>query len=127
MTYPDWVGDAVLDQKRTGPKQIEELVGLDPKKWRVVGIDIGGGEEHHSLAVVAVDRALCDEHQGGVFPKIAAEHNGDLPVTHFLIHDADPYEFLKKITHSFEFRMRIASTKDLNIVVENHSDIPKQE
>lgn len=128
VTFPDWVGDAVLDQRRTGrDARIAGQVGLDPEKWHVVGIDIGGGESYHSLSVVAVDRALFGEHESDVFPKIAAEHGGDLPVTEFMIHDVDPYEFLKSIIHSFEFRLRIERTQDMRIVVENHGDVPEPE
>jgi hypothetical protein len=48
VTYPDWSGTAQLDQRITAAG-IEVAVGLDPERWTVVDIDIGGGEYAHDL------------------------------------------------------------------------------
>lgn len=124
VTYPDWQGTAQLDQRMT-TAGLEEVVGLDRKKWFVVGIDIGGGEHEHQLRVLAVDRQIFPP-GGDVFPRIAEANGGKLPVTEFLVHDADPYEVLQKITHVFELRLRTRGTLGLAIRIVAHADVPEQ-
>ena len=123
VTYPDWNGTAQLDQRLTSAG-IEEVVGLDRNRWRVVGIDIGGGEHEHEIHVVAVDRSIFPE-GSDVFPRIAEAHGGVIPVTDFLVHDADPYEVLKAITHVFELRLRLGGTRDIPIQVTALADAPE--
>ncbi|WP_203135341.1 hypothetical protein [Microbacterium sp. JZ31] len=125
VTYPDWNGTAQLDEKMTG-KTPEHVVGLDPDEWSVIGFDIGGGETRHELHVIAVHRE--DMLDGGdVYPRIAEANGGEIPATEFLVHDVDPYEFLRAITHMFELRMRVRGTRDFPIRIVRQSDIPEQE
>lgn len=121
VTYPDWNGTAQLDQRRT-TAGIEEQVGLDPERWMVVGLDIGGGELSHALHVVAIDRALVPE-GGDVLPKIASSNGGNLPVTEFRVSGVDPYDLLRAVTHQFELRMRLRGTRELPIQVVTRADV----
>lgn len=123
VTYPDWKGTAQLDQRITAPG-IAEVVGLDPKRWFVVGFDMGGGETRHDLHVIAVDRSKVGDDS---LSQIAEANGGEIPVTDFLIHDVDPYEVLRKITHVFELRMRVRAASDIPIRVVGLSDVPEQE
>lgn len=124
VTYPDLVGTAQLDERKTAPP-VERAVGLDPEQWTVIGLDIGGGERAHELRVVAV--AADDMPDGGdVFPRIAEANGGEVPVTEFLIHDVDPYEVLRAITHQFELRLRVRSAADLRFRVVRQADVPEQ-
>lgn len=130
VTYPDWNGTAQLDERQTatevgGYLTPEQRVGLDPDEWTIVGLDIGGGEHGHELRVVAVHRDLIPE-GGDVFPKVADANNGQIPATEFLIHDVDPYEFLRSIAHMFELRMRVQGTRDLPIRIVAQADVPEQ-
>lgn len=125
VTYPDWNGTAQLDQRRTGDL-FEDIIGLDPDEWMIVGIDIGGGETRHELRVVAVNRADIPE-GGDVHPRIAAANGGEIPVTEFLVHNVDPYEVLRKITHMFELRLRTRGTRDFPLRVVRLADVPEQE
>ena len=124
VTYPDWVGTAQLDEKMTTPT-IHDLVDLDYEEWLIVGIDIGGGETNHDIKVLAVRQ---DPNFSGswVAPEIAANNNGEIPVTEFLLHDVDPYAFLKSITHMFEMRLKVQSFEQFPIRVVEQSDIPEQ-
>jgi hypothetical protein len=124
VSYPDWSGNAQLDQRRTSAG-LEEIVGLDPEIWMAIGLDIGGGESSHELRVVAVHRDLFTA-EGDVFPKIAAAYGGEIPATEFLIHDVDPYEVLRAVTHVFEMRLRRRGCRDLPIRVMSRSDVPEQ-
>lgn len=124
VTYPDWSGNAQLDQRMTS-KQLEEVVGLDRDEWMVIGLDIGGGEHDHELRVVAVHRDLMPD-GGDVLPKIAASNNGEIPATEFLVHDVDPYKVLQAITHLFEMKLRRRGTRDLPIRIMSQSDLPEQ-
>ena len=123
VTYPDWTGTAQLDQRMTA-RGIEEVVGLDPDRWTVVGIDIGGGERSHDLHVIAVDHAIFPEGKD-VFPRIAAANGGVIPATDFLVHDVDPYQVLQAITHVFELRLRMRGTRDLPVQITALADAPE--
>lgn len=123
VTYPDWQGTIQVDERRTGT-QLDELVGLDFDRWGIVGIDIGGGESGHTLHVLAVDKQKTgDAH----YEDVAAANGGELPVTDFLIHDADPYAVLQALTHVLELRMRVRSTVGLTIRVTALGDVPEQD
>lgn len=124
VTYDDWHGTAQLDHRSN--VSLYELVGIDHNKWMIIGLDIGGGEQHHELRVLAIDRQYIPE-GGDVLPKVAAMNNGEIPVTDFLIHDADPYEILRAITHAFDLRLRLKRTVDYPIRIEETADISEQE
>jgi PAS domain-containing protein len=121
VTYPDWSGNAQLDQRMTGSNaSFERLVGLDPDEWIILGFDIGWGEieqDVHELHVVAARRA-------DIRGSDSAE--GELPVTDFLIHDADPIEVLRAISHVFELRLRRRGIGDRPLRVVALADIPEQ-
>lgn len=124
VTYPDWVGTAQLDEKLTEPT-IRDAIDLDQDEWVIIGLDIGGGEHSHSLRVVAVHRDLIDD-GGTSWAAVAAANNGEIPATEFLIHDVDPYDVLKAITHVFEMRLRVAGIRDYRIRIMSQSDVPEQ-
>lgn len=104
VSIADWSGTAQLDQRHTGEHAIlEEYLGLDHDQWMIVGIDIGGGEVEsgrHDLHVVAVRRADLPD------ATVDADYSEEIPVTDFLVHDVEPYEILRAITHQFELRLR---------------------
>ena len=127
VTYPDMKGSAQLDVSMTRAR-IEQLVGLDDNEWFVIGLDIGGGDTAHQLRVIAIPR---DNMPAGddVLPKISAVSGGEIQATEFLIHDVDPYEILRAISHVFELRLRVAklADEDIHVRIVAHSDIPEQE
>ncbi|WP_434157567.1 hypothetical protein [Clavibacter michiganensis] len=125
VSFPDWKGTVQLDERMTGP-QLHELVGLDSDAWLVVGLHLGGGEHAHDLHVLAVDRAIVPT-GGDVFPKIARANGGEIPVTDFLIHNADPYAILKAMTHVLDLRLRARNTVGTPIRVVALDDVPKQD
>jgi hypothetical protein len=43
------------------------------------------------------------------------------------VHDVDPYEVLKGITHMFDLRLRLSSFNQFPIRVVDRGDIPPQE
>jgi hypothetical protein len=109
---------------------IEELVGLDPEEWDVVGIDIGGGETGiQPLEVVAVPRGLApagdQRTDESLYQAIARHNGGELPVTHFRIHQADAFEVLTKIMHVFEFRLRSRTVLGVDLRVMSQADVPE--
>lgn len=124
VTYPDWNGTAQLDEKVTDP-QLSELVGLDSGEWMIIGLDIGGGHGHHELRAVAVHNSLAPE-GGDVLPQIAESNGGEIPATEFLIHDIDPYDVLKAMSHVFELRLRLMGSRALPIRIMSRSDVPEQ-
>jgi hypothetical protein len=123
VVSPDWTGTAQLNQRRSA--DLAELAGLDSEKWLIVGFEIGGGENGHDLRVVAMRRELMPE-AADVFPRIAAEHDGGIPATEFVVHDVDAYDVLQAISRSFELRMRARGTRDLPIRIEARSEGPEQ-
>lgn len=124
VTYTDFIGTAALDHRMTG-ESAYSTAGIDEEKWLVVGFDIGGGEHDHQLKVVAVDLENIPVDQTNVIDYLMKEH-GHIPVQELMLHDVDPYKFLKQITHVFELRMRINHHSDKEIVVTGVTDIPKQ-
>lgn len=125
VTYTDFIGTAALDHRMTGESPYS-VAGIDEEKWLVVGFDMGGGEHDHNLKVIAVDLENIPDERTNVIDFLMKEH-GHVPVHELVIHDADPYEFLKQITHMFELRMRISHLSDKKIVVTDVVDIPKQD
>lgn len=128
VTHPDWQGTAQLDQRMTSAG-IEELIGLDPDEWDVIGIEIGGGESGlHPLDVVAVHRDIPAEGRRSdesLFEAMARTNGGELPATHFRVHDADAFEVLLKIMHVFDFRLRSRGVVGLPIRIMSQADIPE--
>lgn len=128
VAYPDWQGTAQLDQRMTSAG-IEELVGLDPSEWTVVGIDIGGGESGlHPLEVIAVHKDGRTEGRRSdesVFNSMARASGGELQATHFRVHEADALDVLLKIMHAFEFRLRSRGVVGVPIRIMAQADIPE--
>lgn len=128
VSYPDWQGTAQLDQRMTSAG-IEELVGLDEDEWTVVGIDIGGGESGlHPLEVVAVhsDVPAPDRRPDeSLFEAMARANGGELPATHFRVHEADAFDVLLEIMHVFDFRLRSRGAVDVSIRIMSQADLPE--
>jgi hypothetical protein len=55
----------------------------------------------------------------------AADDEGKIHATDFEIHDVDPYDILRRMTHVFELRLRVRSLADATIIIENRSDVPR--
>lgn len=117
VTYPDWSGTAQLDERKTNTETIDQRLGLSENE-HVVGLDIGGGESHQSLHVIVAQWEAIKALKDG--------ETDELEVTDYLVHDVDPFEFLRSITHMFELRMSIRIAQGKTIRVTKRSDIPEQ-
>jgi hypothetical protein len=126
VTYPDWKGTVQLDQIATR-QTLNEITGI-PDEWTIVGLDWGGGEvldhagkprprPHHMSAVVV---------PAGTDLTAAIEENGYLPVTMLALHDVDPYDVIRAMTHVVEFRMHIRRLDDVELQVIDEGDVPEQ-
>lgn len=125
VTYPDWQGNAQLDEKMTGDVDLYTFADIDREKWFVVGLDFGGGESgFHDPAVVVVDQTLVAT--GGGIDGLVAKH-GYLPCVHILLHDVDTAELLKVMMHVFDMRLRVRSVLDAEIRIVDRLDIPEQD
>jgi hypothetical protein len=71
----DWLGTSALDNP--GHQGLEELVGLDPKEWAILGLDLYGGSREGGFGVLAVRRGLVKD--GGGDPALAAGPDGTVP------------------------------------------------
>lgn len=120
VTYPDFSGTAQLDKRMTG-KSVNEVVGLGDE-WLVIGLDLGGGETRHELQVIAVHKDAMPSGLAGM----AEASGGEIHATSFLVHDVDPYEVLRAITHQFELRLRVRGTLDYPIRIMSQADVPEQ-
>jgi len=125
ISFVDWSGTASLDQRKTGPHALlEDLIGLDHDEWMIVGIDIGGGEienGRHDLHVVAVRRDDLPE------SSVDGDYSEEIPVTDFLVHNVEPYEILRTITHQFELRLRHRGWGEHPLRVVALGDVPEQD
>lgn len=124
VSFPDFKGTAQLDEKKTGRSGFA-MAGIDPEKWLVVGLDIGGGEGGQTANVVAIDMETVPDDLDNVFDYLLEKH-GHVPVTDILLHDVDPYELLKSITHGFELRLRSRNLVGKTLMVTALGDIPEQ-
>jgi hypothetical protein len=82
----------------------------------------------HPLEVVAVHRDVRAEDRRSDEPLSAAmtrANDGELPATHFRVHEADAFGVLLKIMHVFDFRLRSRGVVDLPIRIMSHADIPE--
>ncbi|WP_218220235.1 hypothetical protein [Nesterenkonia sp. Act20] len=118
VTYPDWSGTAQLDERKTNTETIDQRLGLGENE-HVVGLDIGGGERHQSLHVIVAQWEAIKALKDG--------ETDELEVTDYLVHDVDPFEFLRSITHGFELRMRTRVAQGKTIRVTDMGDIPQQD
>ncbi|MGX9295220.1 hypothetical protein [Tsukamurella paurometabola] len=120
LTHPDWRGTLALDERITGEDSLYSLTGVDKGKWQIIGIDLGGGEREfkHDLHVIALDR---DWIQGRRISEIAEFEAVDI-----FVHDVDPYEVLRAITHQLDIRMRLRGLVGKRIAITNRLDVPEQ-
>lgn len=118
VAFPDWIGGAQLDQRITGENaSFERVVGLDPDEWMILGVEISWGEVEygpHELHVVAARRVEL------------GEVGGEIPVTDFLIHDADPIQVLRTISHVFKMRLRRSGYGERPLRRVERADVPEQ-
>jgi hypothetical protein len=126
IEFPDWQGKIQLDQRKTEPL-LSDLVHLDFDRWFIVGLQITSGERKPKLHVLAVDKNIFPPAaEAPVLQRVAAAHGGEVPVTAFEIHDADPYAVLQAMTHWLDFRIRHRSIGSLPIRVIASGDVPEQ-
>jgi len=64
---------------------------------------------------------------GGGLAEYASRNGGEIPATDFLVHDFNPYELVKAITHMFELRLRVHSIEDIPVRIVSLADIRKQD
>ena len=117
-----WRGVARLELRRT-ELSLEESVGLTPADWKIVGMDLGGGECDHGLRVMAVHRSDIPAGDSAL-DQLVDINGGSIPVTEFLIHDVNPYDFLLSITKIFGLHLRINQFATLPLRVVMHADSP---
>jgi hypothetical protein len=119
VSYPDWVGTAQLDQKLTEPVDVYDLTGIDRDEWLIVGLDFGGGESGmHNPHVIAVRKS---ELYGRHISEIANVRAADIQ-----IHDVDPFELLRQMTHLLDMRFRIRAVEQATITITELLDEPPQ-
>lgn len=123
VNFPDFVGTAQLDHRFTGDSAFT-LAEIDEEKWLVVGFDIGGGEHGHDLHMVAVDLEAVPACEGSVIDRLLAEH-AHIPTRDVLLHDVDPYDFLKSMSHGFELRLRTRNAVGKTIMVTKQPRRPR--
>ncbi|MBT1611876.1 hypothetical protein [Curtobacterium poinsettiae] len=126
IEFPDWQGNVQLDQRKTGVL-LNDLIGLDFDRWFIVGLHVTSGERKPKLHVLAVDREIFPPQAAApVIQRVAAAHGGEVPVTDFEIHDADPYVILQAMTHWLDFRLRHRSIAGLPIRVTASDSVPSR-
>lgn len=124
-SYKDWSGTAAADQHETsGHKSAYELVGLDSKKWWIVGYDFQG--QHLTKAgrvyIYAVDRQTYSIKNYDALQQYGASH-GSIPVTSFLVHDVSPADFISTVFNQFQVQLRTRSLEDHDLSVMELADL----
>jgi hypothetical protein len=119
----DWLGTAALDNPVHQP--LEEILGLDPTDWAIVGLDLTGGSRESSLAVLAVQRALLNA--GGEDPALVARPDGTLPVTRFVMPAATGIELLRRFSRWSIHAQRPVGGAAVRLNVEDTVELPYPE
>ncbi len=119
----DWLGTAALDNPEHQP--LEEIVGLDPTEWTIVGLDLYGGSRESGLAVLAVRRALVDTADGD--PALASRPDGALPVTRFAMPAATGIELLRRFSRWSIHAQRPVGGEAVRLKVEDTAELPYPE
>ncbi|AAT88605.1 hypothetical protein ATY41_09950 [Leifsonia xyli subsp. xyli] len=120
MNTPDWSGTVRVDQRISGPR-LEELVGLDAKRWSVLGMDIVVGDGRRELRVLAIARDRLPA-GGDILARAAAAAGGSLPVREFAIEGVDPFELLERIGHGYELRLQARCSQGLPLRIVDDTD-----
>lgn len=119
VSYGDWTGTAAADQhKTTNHKTPYELVGLDPEKWWIVGVDFRGEDLNtaRGLHIYAVDKKKTDIADWEDL-QLHGEKNGSVPVTDFLVHNVTPADFIGEVFNDFHVQLRTRSINhDIQVV-----------
>jgi hypothetical protein len=119
VSFPDWKGTAQLDQRLTGENSIYDVTGVDDKEFQIIGFHFGGGESGiQDLHVVAVRRADLDGQH--------ITEAESLRAVDILIHDVDPFEVLKRMTHYLDVRFRSRAVENTPITITELLDVPPQ-
>lgn len=115
VTYPDWQGTMQIDEKVTGDVDMYSLANVNRDEWTIIGLEWGGGESGwHDLNLIVVPHGTdLDADQ--------------IEATNLLIHDVNPVEFLSKIMHSADFRLRTQRMVGKTITVTALGDVPEQD
>ncbi|EKT76365.1 hypothetical protein WSS_A43134 [Rhodococcus opacus M213] len=105
-SYRDWVGTAAAENDAVGP-DLYRVVGLDSGSWIIVGFDIyGGGGDGEDVFVYAVntegDATSLDA---------AAESDGALPVTSFMLHDVAAQQVIDTM-QQYHMHLRVSAIGD---------------
>lgn len=125
VSYPDWKGTFQVDQKLTGDVSIYTITKIDRDEWTIIGLDWGGGEQVDGLG-------HYNAHPHRLSAIVVRKDDADLDAdeiraTEVMVHDVDPYDMIKAITHMAEFRMRVRRVVDSKIIIVDEGDIPEQD
>lgn len=124
VNVPAFRGEAVLDDKITMPDKMFGMLNIDRNDWFLVGLDWDGTEHSQSLRVYLVDRHLVDV-QSDYFTHVKKKF-GFIPVTEFLVHDVDPADYIRAITHGFQLQLRTRGVGQDDVRITRRGDIPEQ-
>ena len=119
----DWLGTAALDNPEHQP--LEEIVGLDPRVWAIVGLDAWGGSRDSGLAVLAIRRARANDVEDAT--GMAVRPDGTIPVTRFEMRDATGIELLRRVARWSIHAQRQVAGETVRLSVEETAELPYPE
>jgi hypothetical protein len=116
VTYP--IGRAprsLTSGRRCRGQGLARTFDLGADAWEVIGISIGEVKHLFKVKIVATP--------SGVWENFTPDDGGEIEVTEFLVHDADPLAVLRQITHMSELKMLIRGPSGNQVRVRTLSDL----
>jgi hypothetical protein len=107
VSRSDWCGSAAaaIDDSALGT-DLHDYVGLSPKEWWILAIDLVGADwDYAELCVYAVDRRTHGVDDWDSL-QLLAEANGTVPVTRFVIRGVVPTELFADVFRDVHIQLR---------------------
>jgi hypothetical protein len=121
MVFKDWVGSAWLHEDIAHGRQLEELAGVDRRRWIVVGITVepcaAQGDEQVSVLVVDKHSMGLDDTVDviGALVRYSDEH-GAIPAQRLPLADTGLDEILDQMKHA-QITLRLNRLQDTAFTV----------
>ncbi|PPG72006.1 hypothetical protein C5C31_01040 [Rathayibacter rathayi] len=133
MQANEFVGTAAAEKDvHVSSEDLFGVIGLDRDRWSILAIDLNGGTSstrgRDEVTVDALDRVKHGIVKHGIYShdallRLAAEREGVLPVTNFLVHGVAADRIVSKVFKRYQVRLLSRSAAGNTLHVEARDDL----
>ncbi|PPF25625.1 hypothetical protein C5C34_02120 [Rathayibacter rathayi] len=128
MQANEFVGTAAAEKDvHVGSEDLFGVIGLDRDRWSILAIDLNGGTSstrgRDEVTVDALDRVKHGIYSHDALLRLAAEREGVLPVTNFLVHGVAADRIVSKVFKRYQVRLLSRSAAGNTLHVEARDDL----